>query len=70
MSFVELNLETSQEVTMTVRDITGKVVATRNYGNMQGANILPINTSEFAKGMYTVEVVTGDKMNRSQMMVQ
>jgi hypothetical protein len=70
MSFVELNLESAQEVTMTVRDITGKVVATRNYGTMSGANILPINTSEFAKGMYTVEVLTGETLNRSQMIVE
>ncbi len=70
LSFVELNLETAQEVTMTVRDITGKVVATRNYGTMMGANILPINTAEFAKGMYTVEVMTGETMSRSQMIVE
>jgi hypothetical protein len=70
LSFVELNLETSQEVTMTVRDITGKVVATRNYGTLMGAHILPINTSEFAKGMYTVEVMTGERMARSQMIVE
>jgi hypothetical protein len=55
---------------MTVRDITGKVVATRNYGTMSGANILPINTSEYAKGMYTVEVMTGETLSRSQMIVQ
>lgn len=70
VSYVELNLESAQEVTMTVRDITGKIVATRNYGTMTGANILPINTSEFAKGMYTVEVMTGDRMSRSQMIVE
>lgn len=69
-SFVELNLETAQEVTMTIRDITGKVVATRNYGTMTGSNILPINTEEFANGLYTVEVMTGETMHRSRMIVE
>lgn len=70
ISFVELNLESAQEVTMTIRDITGKVVATRNYGTMTGSNILPINTEEFANGLYTVEVVTGETMHRSRMVVE
>ncbi len=70
LSYVEMNLETAQEVTMTVRDVTGKIVAERNYGTMIGAHLLPINTSEFAAGMYTVEVMTGDLMHRSQMIVE
>lgn len=70
MSSVELNLETAQEVTMTIRDITGKVVAVRNYGVLNGANILPINTEAFESGMYTVEVMTGETMHRSQLIVQ
>lgn len=69
-SFVELNLESAQEVTMTIRDVTGKVVAQRNYGSMSGAQILPINTETFAEGMYTVEIMTGETMHRSQMIVQ
>lgn len=70
LSFVELNLATAQEVTMTIRDITGKVVATRNYGTMSGSNILPINTEEFANGLYTVELITGETMHRSRMVVE
>lgn len=70
MSYVDINLATSEEVTMVIRDVTGKIIAERNYGNMQGANILPINTSEFATGMYTVEVMTGDQLHRSQMIVE
>lgn len=69
-SFVELNLETPQDVTLTIRDVTGKIVATRNYGQMSGANLLPINTEGFADGLYTVEVLTGEVMHRSQMIVQ
>lgn len=70
MSSVELNLEKAEEVTMTIRDITGKIVAVRNYGVLNGANILPINTEAFESGMYTVEVMTGETMHRSQLIVQ
>lgn len=69
-SFVELNLETAQEVSMVIRDVTGKIVGTHSYGTMSGANILPIYTSELATGMYTVEVMTGETMHRSQMIVE
>lgn len=70
LSFIELNLDNAQDVSLTIRDITGKVVAMRNYGTMSGANLLPINTEEFAKGMYTVELITGDAMHRSRMIVE
>ena len=69
-SFVELNLDAPQEVTMTIRDVTGKVVGTHSYGTLGGANILPIYTSELATGVYTVEVMTGETLHRSQMIVQ
>jgi hypothetical protein len=69
-SFVELNLDAPTEVSMTIRDVTGKVVGTNNYGTMSGANILPINSSALATGVYTVEVMTGETMHRSQMIVQ
>lgn len=70
MSYVSLNLVAPQEVSMTIRDVTGKVVATRNYGTMTGSNLLPINTEEFATGVYTVEVMTGEVRSMSQLIVQ
>jgi hypothetical protein len=63
-------LDNSQEVIMTIRDVTGKVVAQRNYGELNGAQILPINTTELAEGMYTVEIATGETVRVSQLIVQ
>ncbi|HTF04553.1 MAG TPA: hypothetical protein VK826_11025, partial [Bacteroidia bacterium] len=36
MAFASVDLATSQEVIMTIRDVTGKVVAQRNYGELIG----------------------------------
>jgi len=63
-------LDNSQEVIMTIRDVTGKVVAQRNYGELNGVQILPINTTELAEGMYTVEITTGETVRVSQLIVQ
>ncbi|MCK6639110.1 MAG: Omp28-related outer membrane protein [Bacteroidia bacterium] len=63
-------LDNPQEVIMTIRDVTGKVVAQRNYGELSGAQILPINTTELAEGMYTVEIATGETVRVSQLIVQ
>lgn len=70
MAYASINLEQAQEVMMTITDVTGKVVAQRNYGEMTGANMLPINTAEFAKGIYMVEIRTGNAVTTTKLIVQ
>ena len=70
MTYASVELQQPEVVTMVITDVTGKVVAERNYGEMSGANLLPINTTEFAKGMYMVEVRTGNTVTTSKLIVQ
>jgi hypothetical protein len=67
---LKVNLDTPQNVTVTITDMTGKVVATRNYGELNGNLILPVETSGFASGMYMVEVRTGDTATTTKLIVQ
>ena len=56
-STVEFNLATSSEVSMTVNDLSGKVVSERNLGQLNaGANSSIINTEAFTNGIYYVTV--------------
>lgn len=56
-STVEFNLATSSEVSMTVTDLSGKVVSERNLGQLNaGANSSVINTALFTNGIYYVTV--------------
>jgi hypothetical protein len=58
---VALSLENEADVQMEVYSSTGKLVASRSYGKMNGAYTLPINTEEFAKGIYFVKVLVDGK---------
>jgi Outer membrane protein Omp28/Secretion system C-terminal sorting domain len=70
MAYANITLSQPEEVIMTITDITGKVVATRNYGELTGNNLLPINTTEFADGIYLVEVRTATGVSTSKLIVQ
>ena len=45
------------EVKMTITDITGRIVDTREVSLSQGINALQVNLSERAKGIYFVKIV-------------
>lgn len=67
---LEVNLSSPQNVVVTISDVTGKVVATNNYGELNGNLLLPINTSGFESGIYVVEIRTGDSVSTSKLIVE
>jgi hypothetical protein len=56
LTSVALNLKNDSEVSMEVYSANGKLVASKVYGKLNGAYNLPIDTQEFAKGIYFVKV--------------
>lgn len=70
LAYASINLESAQEVTMVITDLTGKVVAERSYGELIGSQLLPINTTEFAAGVYMVSVRTGQTVTTSRLIVR
>ncbi len=67
---MQVELSRPEEVVMTITDITGKVVAQRNYGELNGMNVLPIETSTLAEGVYMVEVRTGTTVNTTKLVIR
>jgi hypothetical protein len=53
---VALTLENNSVVSMDIYSSNGQLVASKNYGTMSGAYNLPVNTEQFAKGIYFVKV--------------
>jgi len=57
ISTVEFNLVNASEVTISITDLSGKIVSERNLGQLNaGANATEINTSSFNAGIYYVTV--------------
>lgn len=69
MSYISVNNSTSQNVELTITDLTGKVIAQRSY-HFSGKQVLPINTSHFANGTYFVTVKNGNNINRKKLIVR
>jgi hypothetical protein len=69
-SQLKVNLDSPQTVVVTITDMTGKVIATRNYGELSGDLILPVETAGFASGIYMIEVRTGETATTTKLIVQ
>jgi hypothetical protein len=67
---LSVSLVEAQPVTVTIYDVAGKIVTTRDYGMMQGDYILPINTEAFEAGVYVVELRTGDNVTTQRLVIQ
>ncbi|MFN5912396.1 MAG: Omp28-related outer membrane protein [Bacteroidota bacterium] len=53
---VVIDLDVATQVEMTLSDVSGKVIAFRDYGSMNGAQEVVLNTSSLAAGVYVVEL--------------
>ncbi|MFY9307713.1 MAG: T9SS type A sorting domain-containing protein [Bacteroidia bacterium] len=71
--FAQLNFElpAETEVTITVSDVTGKVVYSENKGSqLAGRHFAKINTSSLAKGFYSIAVQTNNSRNTVKLIVK
>jgi hypothetical protein len=67
---LKFNLTESTDVTVNVLTIDGKRISSHNYGPLSGAQNIEINTMDWAKGIYLVEVVTGRASKVMKLSVQ
>jgi hypothetical protein len=70
MSFVTLDMEESEKVSIDVISVDGKTVASRTYGNLSGMNRLPINTTNFAEGLYLIKISVGNAQKVEKLIVE
>lgn len=60
----------NEVVIMQIYDLNGKLVAEKNYGEISGEMILPVNLSMLEAGVYTVRLMTGNTMQNSKLVVE
>jgi hypothetical protein len=68
---INFKLASETEVTITVADVSGKVIYSENKGSMvSGRHFAMINTSTLAKGFYTIAVKTNNSTNTTKLIVK
>jgi len=61
---IEFELKNNANVTIEVTDLTGKVIATKQIKNAHsGTNLVSMDSSEYARGIYSVSVKTNDSLS-------
>lgn len=70
MATVTVNLKKESTVNLRVLDLSGKEVAARNYGSMNGAAHINMNTSDFVSGVYIVELTLDNEVLQRRLVVE
>lgn len=67
---VALNVKGESDVVLSLKDMSGKTLSTRNYGKLTGASTVTISTEGLAKGAYVVEVNVDGMLSRRTLVVE
>jgi hypothetical protein len=60
---LSINLNQEAEIGLSIIDMSGKVLAERNYGNLNGSSTISLNTSNLNPGVYFVNLtVNGESL--------
>jgi hypothetical protein len=68
-TFISVINDNNDDVNVTIMDMSGKIVAQRDY-QISGAAQLPIVTDSFDKGIYIVRLTVGNKIEQQKLIVQ
>lgn len=67
---INLNLESQENVTLQIVDIAGKIVRTKDYGQMVGSYTLPIGLNDLGSGIYFVNLLIGDQSITKKLIIE
>lgn len=70
VSYINLDLAKAENVDVTLINSTGQLVSTKNYGQLIGDQMLPINASQLTTGIYFVKIRIGDEFMTRSLMVK
>lgn len=68
-AFIELGMTDGKNVSVSIYDMNGRVVAQRNYGVVGNEMIVPLTTDDWAKGIYLVQVTVGEDITSRKLVV-
>lgn len=67
---IAINLDKNAEVSLKLYDLTGKVIAGRDYGMISGSSKVELNTSDFEAGIYLVELTVDGKNISKRLIIE
>lgn len=67
---VVIQLKSESTVNLRILDMSGKEVAARDYGSLNGTSTVNINTSNFQSGVYMVELTVNNQKMTKRLIVQ
>ena len=70
MTNISIGNVQNEQVSISISDINGRIVAEKSYGELSGEINLPITTSMMEKGVYIVNVSVGTTITTSRLVVQ
>jgi archaellum component FlaF (FlaF/FlaG flagellin family) len=67
---IAVNLTSESNASVRILDMSGKTVASRNYGSISGASSIILNTQQFVPGMYLVELTLDNTVFQRQLVIE
>lgn len=67
---IAINLKKESTVALRIVDMSGKEIAARNYGTMNGASTVLVNTSTYNAGVYIVEMILDGEVIQKRLVVE
>lgn len=68
-SMIDFTLSQASDVQIIISDITGKIVGSKHYGKLNGAQQLYINTKLLQNGIYIISLQINDEIFKQQIIV-
>ncbi|NNF21128.1 MAG: T9SS type A sorting domain-containing protein, partial [Saprospiraceae bacterium] len=66
---IEMDFEEPTDVRMEVTDLTGKRIASRNYGKVSGKQIFPFDGTRLESGIYFLKLFSGDRFTTKRIVI-
>lgn len=67
---VAINLQKETNVTLRILDLSGKEMAARSYGTLNGASTIALNTAVYPAGVYIVELTLDNEVIKRRLVVE
>ena len=67
---IKVQLNNEQNVTLKLIDMNGRTVASRNYGQMNGASEIQLNTSNFEAGLYLIQLTLDNTIVSRRLIIE
>ena len=66
---IRFSVDDIENVSITIHDVSGKLLFTKALNNVSGENSLVVNTSEFAGGVYFIQMRSDNILKQAKLVV-